>query len=60
MKTQSKVSSMFCMVHADDVALTTNQNFVRDFPVAYDILFENISDQVSTSCAQFLGSLHTG
>ncbi|CAL8465289.1 g4824 [Coccomyxa elongata] len=28
-----------------DVALTTNQNFVRDFPVAYDILFENISDQ---------------
>jgi hypothetical protein len=32
--------------HAEDVALTTNQNFVRDFPVAYDILFENISDQV--------------
>ncbi len=30
---------------AEDVALTTNQNFVRDFPVAYDILFENISDQ---------------
>ncbi len=38
---------MFCWVLADDVALTTNQNFVRDFPVAYDILFENISDQVS-------------
>ncbi|EIE23217.1 Rieske-domain-containing protein [Coccomyxa subellipsoidea C-169] len=32
-------------VAPEDVALTTNQNFVRDFPVAYDILFENISDQ---------------
>ncbi|KAK9835403.1 hypothetical protein WJX81_007403 [Elliptochloris bilobata] len=27
------------------VALTTNQNYVRDFTVAYDILYENISDQ---------------
>ena len=34
---------------AEDVALTTNQNYVRDFPVAYDILFENISDQVRPS-----------
>jgi len=29
------------------VALTTNQNYVRDFAVAYDILYENISDQVA-------------
>ena len=35
----------FLLPAAEDVALTTNQNFVRDFPVAYDILFENISDQ---------------
>ena len=33
-------------IPAEDVALTTNQNFVRDFPIAYDILYENISDQV--------------
>ena len=25
------------------------ENFVRDFPVAFDILFENISDQVGSS-----------
>ena len=31
---------------AEKVGLTTNQNYIRDFPVAYDILFENISDQV--------------
>eukprot|EP00884_Botryococcus_braunii_P002002 jgi/Botrbrau1/11802/Bobra.0224s0008.2 len=30
---------------AGDVKLTTNLNFVRDFPVAYDIMVENISDQ---------------
>ena len=29
------------------MALTTNQNYVRDFAVAYDILYENISDQVA-------------
>lgn len=38
-----RLSQLACA--AEDVALTTNQNFVRDFPVAYDILFENISDQ---------------
>lgn len=37
---------MVCDV-AGKVALTTNQNYVRDFTVAYDILYENISDQVS-------------
>lgn len=30
---------------AGDVRLMTNLNFVRDFPVAYDIMVENISDQ---------------
>lgn len=40
--------NLFAGCSAEDVALTTNQNFVRDFPVAYDILFENISDQVQT------------
>ena len=29
----------------DEVGLTTNQNFVRDMPVAYDVLLENIADQ---------------
>ena len=36
---------MVCDI-AGKVALTTNQNYVRDFTVAYDILYENISDQV--------------
>ena len=43
------------------MALTTNQNYVRDFTVAYDILYENISDQVSClrlpACLQFLVEL---
>ena len=38
---------------ADKVGLTTNQNFVRDFPVAFDILFENISDQVGSRLKDF-------
>ena len=36
-----------CVCCAGAVALTTNQNYVRDFTVAYDILYENISDQVA-------------
>jgi len=36
-----------CLCCAGAVALTTNQNYVRDFTVAYDILYENISDQVA-------------
>jgi hypothetical protein len=35
--------------------VTTNLQYVRDFPVAYDILFENISDQV---CLLVHSSLH--
>ena len=41
-----------CCAGAEEVAVTTNLQYVRDFPVAYDILFENISDQVCAFIVQ--------